>query len=372
MSSLLDRAMATKPKEDTAAANANDNGGAGAGDNNAGGTGGGTEGNDNGGASSTTTNSTSNTPAGADSGGSDAATAVLTDEQILAKVREYRPDIKSLDDLKKPEPQLTPEQREKKKRDRMFAWGIKTEKIDSEKLEKYHRDSAKPSRQLVYEAFSKEQKAKGKDPEQIDRAFKKLYHEEIVDENDPDELEVSQLAQEKLNTEAKRLLRKSYPEFYNLEKEYDKAVSEHESNVARNQTLQQNTVAYNDTVESFIADAKKISYKIGDENDPEEIDFEFKPEVLEALRKEFLGDLRGGFIENFSQTALQGAMKLRLLEMTDEQRIEAACKRYYSQRRAKEKIGRNNLTPDDPGSSVSAPEVDLDARRRVQGYIPTA
>jgi hypothetical protein len=300
----------------------------------------------------------------------------LSDEELLEELRKRNPSIQSLNDIQNPPTPESEEQKRKKKNRDMIAWAIKTDKIDTDKYNQYQVDSKKNARQIVYEDFAAKRKAKTPSitPEQIDREFKKFYHEDI-DETDPDAPEIAAVAQEKMQSEAKRIVRRKYPEMSTIEKAYD----DHVSAVNADKVRRENDIKFIQTYQKDLNDIQegftKKTYRIGDEQagEAEDFEFEYPKEVLNQVRQNFLtNEMMATFIANYTKQTLQDAFQLQLLVLTDEQRIARLSRDYHNKQMKKAKIGRNNLSVEEvTGKTGTADVIDNEARSRVAAYLPT-
>jgi len=289
--------------------------------------------------------------------------AVLTPEELLARLQEINPEISSLDDIKKktqPEDEAT---KKKRKNNAVLSFALKNELINREDYDNYLVDSQKDARQLVFEDYYRKRKAAGADDEKIDREFARLYFEDADEDED-----ATILAQRKsdLETEARKIIKKNYPEVFTLEEKYDKHINDTIAQKETNDKILSLTKEYTTDVNDIFTSAKFV-VNIGDKDNPEVIDFVYPPDILDTVKKEFLRtDTCSSFIANYDKSVLQDAVNLRLQHLSQDKIIAHAAKTYHSRKVEKLKLGRKGiLQPDEVGSGANTVQRDEEMYRRL-------
>lgn len=301
----------------------------------------------------------------------------MSEAQVLEYVRRLNPNISSLEELKPTQKVEDEETKKKKRQAAVVSWALKTEKISPDKYNKFQVDSAKEPRQIVYEDYAQKRKAQNATPEQIEREFSRLWMEnDDTPEGQnplPEELHARQVRAEEMERESRRILKRRYPEMQTLDKDFDSHMSAKQKEADEKARYTMLATQYNTDINEAVAAFKKVTYTVGDEQSggSEDLEFEFLPEDITTVKNEFLDNkVMLGFIADYDKAALQGAMKLRLLELTDSKRIAHISKRYHSEKMKKAKRGRNNLNVDEITGGSHVPERDNEMYQRLGDFAP--
>lgn len=289
----------------------------------------------------------------------------LSNEELLARLQEINPEIQSLDDLKKKTAPEDEETRKKKKNNAVLSFALKNDLVSRDKYDQYLVDSKKDARQLVYEEYRSKRKAAGVDDDKISRDFARLYFEDADDSDDKDLIAERQAD---IESQARKIIKKKYPEVFTLEEKYDKHISDTTTQKESDEKKLSLVKTYQTDVNDIFTSAK-FSVDIGDKDNPEHVDFVFPSETIETVKKEFLrGDTCSYYIANYDKSVLQDAINLRLQQLSQAKIIAHAAKTYHSKKLEKLKLGRKGIMqPDEVGSEGAAPvQRDEEMYRRLR------
>lgn len=268
--------------------------------------------------------------------------------------RKNGTDYATLDEalaaMQSPKPAEDEEMKKKKREVAKLKFALESDKFSKDDYDAYQRDAAKDARDIVYDDFYKKQKAAGKSPEQIERAFIKYWGEDLSEEEDEELTAVQQMRREDMTKEKERILRKKYASIYNLDKEYDQHELSQKAAQTQKQRLTTNTRQYAEDLKNIFDTNKKRTIRFGDASKPDEVfetEFTYKPELIKQVEQEFSDSKTvAGFIENYDRSTLAEAIRIRLETLSLADFTENTAKKYHAKKTEEQIKKRKHLIAD--------------------------
>lgn len=300
------------------------------------------------------------------------ATPIVADEEAVAIAvynRKKGTNFKSFDEIdaaaaSPAEPTETDEEKRKRRQKEKFKFGLENNIFTVEERDAFVRDSGRPARDLVYDNFYRERKAAGDTDAAIELKFTRLYGEDLDEEDEADTEKVSSFVKERrandLKREAARLLKKKYPNLHSLDNKFEAHEAQTKTTQQKQREKEQFAARYRDDVKKVLGEIKPQKFGFQHDKESFETEFNYKPEVLKQIEKEFLTEASmSAFTTQYSPEVLQNAIAYRLKELSFNDITTHVAKTYAKQERDKKKIVRNHLTTEDvTGAGAAVREYD--------------
>lgn len=297
----------------------------------------------------------------------------VDDEKVLKFLKKKKlvaEDFSDLNQLNKPAPPNNESENEKKERleRESLAFAIQNNLVTPDDIRSFHQDAAKDDRQIVWEEYLNKHKSSGKTEEQLQASFQKLW---LETDEDPETADVREERIAEMKDAADAIRNKRHSKIGSVQNKYQDHL-ETESNKTKQQELAINTakVYRKDFDDIFAAITGKETIDITNNDDVESVEFEYPAEAIEKAKKHFLNvETLSKYITNYNKSALQNDINIFLRLETEPQRISHVAKKYYSQKKEKEKLGRKELSPNEVTNTGSEEVIDTEMRERLSQFI---
>jgi len=281
------------------------------------------------------------------------------DEKFLeAYNKRFKTNFKDIKEISQAiETKESEEEKAKRLKKEKLQFGITNNIIDADVLTEYNRDSGKKPEELVFEEFAK--KYPNKNEDEIRALWDKRYK---VDEDDPNYKDLMTEIQEEMKKKSEEILKKRYPQIYELDEKYNSYLSETQRVREVESKIIQQAKQYKDDLEEIISNFnRKEVLSIGhkDSNEQEEIDFEYPEDVIQEIKKKFMdASVLSKFISEYDKASLKKAVEDAIQLAVMPQRISHFATSYAKKRLDKHRSGRKNMTPDGVSSVEATDRVD--------------
>lgn len=227
----------------------------------------------------------------------------ITDDKLLAFLKQRGISVDSVEELKKPTPQKTEEERQAEQRKRKqdaLVWGIQTNRIKKEEYDELTRIQVNKM-DLVIDEFV--DYLKEKSPDLTEEEIQEKVNEYTLSHyEDTDPLKIKR--QNDLLELADKRLKKKFSSIYNLDREFDAYEQTQISEKELQAKVAQQTPIYKSNLEKVVDECKAWKHTIEDSQNPDNnlvVDLTFSEDDLKEVREAFsnselvLQKIRNGF-----------------------------------------------------------------------------
>jgi hypothetical protein len=185
----------------------------------------------------------------------------LTDDQLLEILNKRNIPVKSLDDLKKKDPEKTPEQIREEKENAKLSFGLTKGLFNKKDYENFVTDS-NSKESVVFSQYHAE--AKADDPTLTEDEIVSEFREKFGLDSEPGSRKHKRGAKE-IEVIAKELLTSKYSKIYDADKKF----SDHEQELSQAETYRANILAKTPEYQKSVNEAAAALKKIHDVEIPE-------------------------------------------------------------------------------------------------------
>lgn len=286
--------------------------------------------------------------------------ADISDDKLLAFLNKRGISVSSFEELKKPEPAKTEEERQaeqRKRKENALVWGIQTNRIKKEDYDELTRLQVNKMDLVVDEFvdFIKE-----KSPDLTDEEIQEKINEYTLSNyDDTDPIKIKR--QNDLLELADRRLKKKFSSIYNLDREFDVYEQSQLSERELQNKVAQQTPLYKNNLEKVVEECRAWKHTIEDSQNPDNnlvVDLTFSEDDLKEVREAFSNsDLVLQKIKNgFNVEEISNEVRSFLLIKHAPRLFNKIAKDYNSVQKEKHMMARKGMVVKD--LDVSSQSVD--------------
>ncbi len=205
----------------------------------------------------------------------------LDDDKVLKYLNSKGISATKLDDLTKPVTEADLQKQADERENAKLTYGLNKGLFNRKTHEQFILDSSN-KRDLVYAHYYQE--AKQDDPALSDEDIQSEFAQKYGLDTEPNTRKHKR-GQQEIELLAERILQNKYANIYKLDSEYDSYESQQNSQKAQAAKVIAAAPAYKEAVESVFSELKKITTKLGEN---EEYEVEASEEALAELKGHFL------------------------------------------------------------------------------------